>query len=272
MSAGKTILSWMSVPERTKKPRTTGLNMVMGVHLAIEGMNMLEDLVSWGGDYIDYYKLGTEMRLQAPDFVMKRIAFLKEHKIEVYAPGGVAGKAAKQDCIDVCLDELVELGFGAVEASSVVLSMAQMLEIIKKGKQRGLNVFAEVGQKHIGWEGGPKTHMSTDDVIRGMQALLNAGAFKIIYEFTEIVSLLKEDRGLERLVEVVRTVGKDNIMFEVPPMGTWEELSRHLVLFINQFGTNVNLGNVSPDHVMGIEKLRHNFSAINALGKQSSPH
>jgi len=221
MSEGKTILSWMSVPERTKKPRTTGLNMVMAVHLAIEGMNMLEDLVSWGGDYIDYYKMGTEMRLQAPEFVMKRLAFLKEHQIEVYAPGGVAGKAAKQDCIDVCLDELAELGFGAVEASSVVLPMSKMLEVIKKGNQRGLKVFAEVGQKHIGWEGGPKTRMSEDNVIRGMQSLLNAGAFRVIYEFTEIVSLLKEDRGLERLVELVGTVGKDNIMFEVPSVATW---------------------------------------------------
>ncbi|MBI2988811.1 MAG: phosphosulfolactate synthase [Deltaproteobacteria bacterium] len=272
MSEDKSIFSWMSVPERTSKPRTTGLNMVVAVHIAIEGMNMLQDLVSGGGDYIDYYKMGTEMRLQPREVVMKRLTFLKEHGIEPYAPGGVAGKAAKQDCIDVCLDELVQLGISVVEASSVVLTMPQMLEVIQKGKDRGLTVFAEVGQKHIGWEGGPKNHMSPDDVIREMQTLLNAGAFKVIYEFTETVSLLKENRGLERLSEVVGTVGKDNIMLEVPAVGTWEELSRYLVLFIDHFGPNVNLGNVSPGHVMGIEKLRHNFSAICALGKRSSPH
>jgi phosphosulfolactate synthase len=248
--------------------------MVVAIQVAIEGMNMLQDLVSWGGDYIDYYKMGTEMKLQRRDAVMKRLAFLKEHGIEPYAPGGVAGKAAKQDCIDVCLDELVELGFGAVEASSIVLTTPKILEIIQKGKDRGLKVFAEVGRKHIGWDGGPKTHTPTDDVIRGMQALLNAGAFKVIYEFTEIVSLLKENRGLERLVEVFAAVGKDSIMLEVPvsSVGTWDELSRYLNLFIDQFGPNVNLGNVSPDHVMAIEKLRHNFSAISILGKRSSPN
>ena len=65
----------------------------------------------------------------------------------------------------------MELGFGAVEASSVVLTMAEMLEVIQKGKERGLKVFAEVGKKHIGWEGGPKNYTPTDDVIRGMQTL-----------------------------------------------------------------------------------------------------
>jgi phosphosulfolactate synthase len=274
MAEEKSIFSWLSIPERTRKPRTTGLNMVVPVQVAIEGMNMLQDLVSWGGDYIDYYKMGTEMKLQRRDAVVKKLAFLKENGIEPYAPGGVAGKAIKEDCIEVCLDELVELGFGAVEASSVVLAMAKMLEVIQKGKDRGLKVFAEVGKKHIGWEGGPKNYTPTDDVIRGMQALLNAGAFKVIYEFTEIVSLLKENRGLERLAEVFGAVGKDNIMLEVPisSVGTWDELSRYLKLFIDQFGPNVNLGNLSPDHIMAIEKLRHNFSAISILGKRSSPN
>ena len=273
MSEDKRILSWMSIPERTSKPRTTGLNMVVAVHNAIEGMNMLQDLVSWAGDYIDYYKMGTEMRLQPREAVLKRLAFLHENGIAAYAPGGVAGKAAQQGCIDLCLDELKELKFSAVEASRIVLTMPQMLEVIRKGQERRLRVFAEVGQKHIGWEGGPKSHMSAADVIGEMRTLLNAGAFKIVYEFTETVSLLKEKRGLEALLEMVVAVGKDNIMLEVPAnaVGTWDEISRYTVLFINHFGPNVNLGNVSPDHIMGVEKLRHSFSAINTLGKRSSP-
>jgi phosphosulfolactate synthase len=273
MPADNRIFSWMSVPDRTSKPRTTGLNMVVAVHHAIEGMNMLQDLVSGAGDYIDYYKMGTEMRLQTRESVMKRLAFLHENAIAVYAPGGVAGKAAQQGCIDLCLDELKALEFTAVEASRVVLAMPQMLEVIKKGQERGLRVFAEVGQKHIGWEGGPKSRMSVADVIREMQTLLDAGAFKIVYEFTEAVSLLKENRGLEALLEIVGAVGRDNIMLEVPAsaVGTWEEVSRYVVLFINHFGPHVNLGNLNPNHIMAIEKLRHSFSAINKLGKQSSP-
>ncbi|MBI2985945.1 MAG: phosphosulfolactate synthase [Deltaproteobacteria bacterium] len=269
MSGDRSIFSWLSVSERTSKPRTTGLNMVMALHIAIEGMNMLADLVSWAGDYIDYYKVGNDMTLRPREVVLKRLAFLKEHGIEPYAQGGVTGKAVKQGCIDVCLDELVELGISVVEASRIVLTMPQMLEVIQKGKDRGLTVFAEVGKKYIGWEGGPKTHMSADDVIREMQTLLNAGAFKVIYEFMETVSLLKENEGLEKLLEVVGTVGKDNIMLEVPvnAVGTWDEMSRYAAMFIDHFGPNVNLGNISVDHVMGIESLRHNFSAISAVGK-----
>jgi phosphosulfolactate synthase len=247
--------------------------MTMALHIAIEGMNMLEDLVGWAGDYIDYYKVGNDMSIRPREVVLERLAFLKEHGIEPYAQGGVTGKAVKQGCIDVCLDELVELNIGAVEASRIVLTMPQMLECIKKGQERGLTVFAEVGKKYIGWERGPKSHMSAEDVIQEMKTLLDAGAFKVIYEFTETVSLLKEDRGLEKLMEVVSTVGKDNIMLEVPvnAVGTWDEMSRYAALFIDYFGPNVNLGNISVDHVMGIESLRHNFSAISEVGKRYSP-
>jgi phosphosulfolactate synthase (CoM biosynthesis protein A) len=79
MEEGKSIFSWLSVPERTRKPRTAGLNMVVPVQVAIEGMNMLQDLVSWGGDYIDYYKMGTEMKLQRRDAVVKKLVFLKQN-------------------------------------------------------------------------------------------------------------------------------------------------------------------------------------------------
>ena len=273
MAEEKRIFSWMNVAERTTKPRTAGINMVMALHIAIEGMNMLEDLAGWAGDYIDYYKVGNDMTIRPRQTILRRLAFMKEHGIEPYAQGGVTGKAVKQGCIDACLDELVELKIGAVEASRIVLTMPQMLECIKKGKDRGLTVFAEVGKKYIGWEGGPKTHMSADDVIEEMQTLLNAGAFKVIYEFMETVSLLKEDKGLEKLMHVMNTVGKDNVMLEVPvnAVGTWDEMSRYAALFIDHFGPNVNLGNISVDHVMGVESLRHNFSAISAVGKRYSP-
>ena len=104
--------------------------------------------------------------------------------------------------------------------------------------------------------------------------LLNAGAFKVIYEFMETVSLLKEEKGMEKLIHVMDTVGKDNVMLEVPvnAVGTYAmRCARYAALFIDHFGPNVNLGNISVDHVMGIESLRHNFSAISAVGKRYSP-
>ena len=43
------------IPERTKKPRDTGITMVMDKGL---GINQAEDLVEMGGDLIDFIKLG----------------------------------------------------------------------------------------------------------------------------------------------------------------------------------------------------------------------
>jgi hypothetical protein len=37
MAEEKRIFSWMNVAERTTKPRTAGINMVMALHIAIEG-------------------------------------------------------------------------------------------------------------------------------------------------------------------------------------------------------------------------------------------
>jgi phosphosulfolactate synthase len=100
--------------------------------------------------------------------------------------------------------------------------------------------------------------MATSDVIREMKDCLDAGAFMVIYEYTEVVSLLAEDGGLERFLEVVASVGADKIMFEVPTniVPTWRDLSRYATLYIEHIGPNVNIGDVHPSHVLTLETMR----------------
>ena len=138
------------------------------------------------------------------------------------------------------------------------LALGDKAKVTEKAKQLGFKVFAEIGKKFIGLPGGPKTHMPPSDVIREMKDCLEAGAFKVIYEYTEVVSLVAEDGGLERFLEVVASVGADNMMFEVPTniAPTWRDLSRYAMLYIEHIGPNVNLGDVDPSHVLTLETMR----------------
>jgi phosphosulfolactate synthase len=261
MTESQPLFSFLRLPERATKPRATGFTMIEGdLHLAVSGMNWLQDLVRWAGNYIDYYKLGYTMMLQPRDLVAEKLALLKQHNIEVYPQGNAVEVAIKRGCLDALLDEFHALGIRVVEVSSTHLPLAlgDKTKVTEKAKQLGFKVFAEIGKKFIGLPGGPKTHMATPDVIREMKECLDAGAFKVVYEYTEVVSLLAEDGGLERFLEVVAAVGADKIMFEVPTniVPTWRDLSRYATLYIEHVGPNVNIGDVDPAHVLTLEAMR----------------
>jgi phosphosulfolactate synthase (CoM biosynthesis protein A) len=248
------VLSFMLAPGRSTKPRTIGLNVVVATNTAIEGMHMLEDLVNGAGEYIDYYKMGNDMSLRPRKVVEEQIAFLKANNIEPYAPGGVLGKALKLGLVDACLDELGELGITTIEASRVALTQPQLIEMMQKAMKLGFKVFAEVGQEFHGWEQGSSEHIPTATIISELRTLQKEGAAMVLYQ----------DRGGDDLIEVVDTIGSDNIMLALPTsrVARWDKMARYANTLIQNFGPNVNLVNVNVDHVVAVEKLRQGYGAI----------
>lgn len=275
MAETKKMFSYLRVPERTTKPRLNGFTMVEGdLHLAVVGMNWLEDFVTWGGSCVDYFKVGYTLMFQPRELVVEKLSLLKQHRIEPYPQGNCVEGAIRQACLDPFLDELQELGINIVEVSSTHLAMGigQKASVIENAKRRGFTVFAEIGKKYIGDPDGPKTHMTPSQVIREMKDCLTAGAFKVIYEYTEVVSLLKQDGGLEGLLEVAGAIGADNIMFELPTsiVGTWKEVARYAALYVEHFGPNVNLGDLDPSHLLTVESMRLGLTN-RAIGKVPVP-
>jgi len=65
------------MPDRTKKPRTSGLTMVMDKGLSVREA---EDLMSIGSEYIDFLKLGFGTSVFTPGV---------KDKIKVYESAGV---------------------------------------------------------------------------------------------------------------------------------------------------------------------------------------
>ena len=261
MPEDKRIFSCFRIPERTKKPRTTGLTMLEGdIKLSVPGLNWIEDLVEWGGDYIDFFKVNRHLMFQPKRLVTKKLQFLREHDIQPYLGGGATEVAARQGCVELLWEEAQDLGIGVIEVSSthLRLTVEEKVNVVKRAKEAGFVVFVEVGKKRIGEAGGPTERMPTSAVIREMNDCLNAGAFKVVYEYTEIVKLMEEPAGLQQLLEVARAVQADNIMFEVP-VTHWREVSPYVALYVKHFGPNVNIGDVDPSHVIQLEVDRCSF-------------
>jgi phosphosulfolactate synthase len=261
MPQAKKIFDCLRVPERTAKPRTTGLTMVEGdIKLAVVGMNWLHDLADWGGDSIDFFKVNRHLMFQKPELVVRKLKFLKQHQIEPYLGGGITEIAVHQGCVERLWEQVRELGINVIEVSTTHLSwtVEQKVDLVHKARQSGFTVFVEIGKKHIGAPGGPKARMPISEVIQEMRACLNAGAFKLVYEYTEIVKLLEEDAGLDGLLKIADSVGAGNIMFEVP-VAPWKEVSPYVSLYIKHFGANANIGDVDPSHITQIEVDRCAF-------------
>ncbi|MBI4332823.1 MAG: phosphosulfolactate synthase [Chloroflexi bacterium] len=259
------LFNFFKTPYRTTKPRTSGLTMVEGdFMLAVAGMNYVKDLVEWAGPCIDYYKVGPGMMFQPRDLVTRKLALLKEHDVQPYLGGCTTEEAIRLASYEQLWKEVKALGINTIEISDTVqpLSMPQKVKLIGMAKRKGFTVLAEVGKKLIG-AGGPKAHTPISEVIRQMKECLNAGAFKIVYEHTEVEELHDKGGGLGRLLEVAGAVGADNIMFEVP-VNHWKIVSPFLGFYIEHFGPNVNIGDVDPKHAMQVHCYRLGFGTRTA--------
>ncbi|MBI4330544.1 MAG: phosphosulfolactate synthase [Chloroflexi bacterium] len=260
MPQHKGIFSFFHLPYRTAKPRTTGLTMVEGDYmLAVAGMYWLHDLVDWGAAYVDLFKVGPTMMFQPEELVARKLGLLNQHDIRPYLGGNTTETAIMQDCFLPLWREARGLGINTIEISDTIqpLTLPQKVKLIKMARKEGITVFAEVGKKLIG-AGGPRTHMPLSEVTRQMKECLDAGADKIVYEHTELEDLAEKGEGLGSLLEVAGTIGADNIMFEVP-VGEWKRVSPFAAFYIQNFGTNVNIGDVDPRHVLQIQKYRMGF-------------
>ena len=105
-------------------------------------------------------------------------------------------------------------------------------------------------------------------MVEDARACLEAGARIVLLEAAELIS--GDPDTAREVEEVVAAVGVEQVMFELP--GPWIEgvalhdvhrLRREL---LQRYGSEVNIGNVSPDEVIVTETLRRGLGA-NAGGE-----
>jgi phosphosulfolactate synthase len=239
----------MPMEGRSKKPRTSGLTMVIDKGI---GLHHLEDLIQTAGQYIDIIKLtfGTSA-FYDEDLLKKKNEMITSSGIDVMPGGTFLEVAFWQNSLDEYLEKAKSLGFSAIEISdgTIEINLKSRKRIIEKTLEKNFKVITEVGKKD------PKDVLPISQVHRIISQDLANKAFKVIVEAREAgkgVGIFDQegkikDEEIDNILGGVEDV--DMLIWEAP-------LKNQQQALILRFGVNVNLGNIPPDEVLALEALR----------------
>lgn len=232
------------IPERTRKPRQSGLTMMMDKGLSIREA---ENFVASSAGYTDLVKFG---------FGTALISSGLEEKIRLYKDGGMTPYfggtlfelfeiRGKFDDYRRYLDRY-KIEMAEVSDGSIILPHNAKLEYIRKLSDQ-VTVISEVGSKVAGVE------IPNDRWVVMMKTELEAGSWKVIAEAREsgTIGIYRKDgsANTELINDIIREVNMENVIWEAP-------VKSQQVWFIKLLGSNVNLGNIAPAEVVALESLR----------------
>ena len=232
------------LPERTVKPRETGLTMMMDKGLS---NRQTEYFIESCGDLMDIVKFGFGTSYITKNLKVK-LAMYREADIKCYLGGTLFEAFAVRNMFDDYRRLLGELKMEYAEVSDgcIHIPEEQKLEFIKE-LSKDFTVLSEVGSKT------DADLLTEEDWIRKMKTELAAGAWKVIAEAREsgtIGIFDKNGNAKKSMIEhISKEIGNGNVLWEAPQKS-------QQVWFINEFGANVNLGNIAPDEVIPLETLR----------------
>lgn len=232
------------IPDRIKKPRNSGITMVMDKGLSIpEAQNMM----SVGHPHIDIVKLGFGTSFVTPN-LREKIEVYKSYDIPVYF-GGTLFEAFLirnqfNDYISVCKE--YDISYMEVSDGSINIPHAEKCGYIEKLAKHG-TVLSEVGSKDAAHIIPPYKWIEL------MRAELNAGSTYVIAEAREAgnVGIYRGSGEVrEGLVqEILTQIPGEKILWEAPQKA-------QQLYFIELLGCNVNLGNIAPTEVIPLETMR----------------
>jgi phosphosulfolactate synthase len=232
------------LPERTAKPRQTGIAMIMDKSLSLREA---EDFVASAGHLADFVKLGFGTSLVGR-FVPEKIKIYQDAGIKVYLGGTLFEAFIIRNMFDDYRKYVDKLGLDTIEISdgSIVMDHEEKCEYIHK-LSKNYTVLSEVGSKESGIMIAPNRW------IEMMQKELQAGSFKVIGEARESGNVgIYRPTGKAHVTlinKILTKVHADKIIWEAP-------LKSQQVWFIKNFGANVNLGNIAPSELIPLETLR----------------
>ncbi len=232
------------IPDRTTKPRQSGLTMVMDKGLSLREV---EDFLSTSADYTDIVKLGWATSFVTPN-LKEKLAIYRQAGIPVYFGGTLFEAFVVRNQFDEYRKLLDTYGMEHAEVSDGSIDMTQddKCEYIRQLTTQ-VTVLSEVGSKDEAKIIPPYKW------IQLMKAELQAGAWKVIGEAREggTVGLFRSSGEVRQgLVEEILTqVPFESILWEAPQ-------KEQQVWFVKLLGANVNLGNIAPHEVIPLETIR----------------
>lgn len=232
------------LPERSKKPRSCGVSMVMDKGL---GLRQAEDLAETSGHLVDFLKLGFGTAYVSRHAAEKVRVYRRSH-MQVFVGGTLFEAFFVRNQLDDYLRFIDKLGCDTVEVSdgSIRLPHDEKCAIIEK-LSRNFTVLSEVGAKDC------NVTLDHSQWADAMKHELAAGSRFVIAEARESGTTgiyNKEGTADEHLIDCIRdAVGIDKVIWEAP-------LKSQQTWLIKAFGSNVNLGNIAPAEIAALETLR----------------
>ncbi|MCU0436444.1 MAG: phosphosulfolactate synthase [Raineya sp.] len=232
------------VPERTGKPRQSGITMVMDKGLSVRE---IENMIEVAGEHIDVVKLGW-----ATSYVTANL----QNKLDAYKAAGIptyfggtlfeAFVVRKQFDDYKRLIDKYQMPYAEVSDGSIELPHEEKCNYIRELAKQ-VTVLSEVGSKDA------EKILAPYQWIELMQAELQAGAWKVIGEAREsgTVGLFRDSGEVRQglVKEIIHSIPAEKIIWEAPQKS-------QQVWFVKLVGANVNLGNIAPNEVISVETIR----------------
>jgi phosphosulfolactate synthase len=249
---------FLHLPHRSVKPRRSGLTHVIDKGLGIHGVT---DMLETAGPYIDIVKLGWGTSIVTAN-LKDKVRLYQESGIPLYFGGSLFEIALAQGKVTEYCRWLHDLGISMLEVSNgmVGLLAGEKKDWIRK-LSREFQVVSEVGSKD------PNVQYPPESWAMWVESELEAGAQYVIAEGREsgTAGIFDKQGNLRQdiISAITDRVPQEKVIFEVP-------VRAHQVWFIDHLGSNVNLGNIPPADVIGLETLRlglrsDTFHLINKL-------
>ena len=233
-----------NIPSRASKPREEGLTMVMDKGLSL---NEAENMVALKSELTDIVKLGFGTSLLTR-FIDKKINLYQKSGMMVYT-GGTLFEAfvIRNQFDDFCkLMDKLKLEMVEVSDGSISINHDVKCEYIQK-LSKNFKVISEIGSKD------ESIILDDSQWISYMKKELDAGSWKVIAEAREggNVGMFDPNGNIKKdlIDKITSDIQVDKILWEAPQ-------KKQQVWFINSFGANVNLGNISPNDIISLECLR----------------
>lgn len=232
------------IPERTSKPRESGLTMMMDKGLSLaEADSFCES----SAEFTDLVKFGFGTALISKNLKQK-IKLYRRAGVEPYFGGTLFEMFAVRNQIDEYKRFVDEFNITTIEISdgSMKIDPDEKVEMIRRFSKEK-RVLSEVGTKVKG------VVLSNEDWVKHMKAELEAGAWKVIAEAREsgTIGIYNSDGSANKdLIDaIMKEISVDDVLWEAP-------IKNQQVMFIQLIGQNVNLGNIAPNEVVALEALR----------------
>src|SRR5450759_3060712 len=238
------MFEFLTLPERTTKPRESGLTHVLDKGYSLDQVRQFLEVSK---DYVDIVKLGWGTAAVTPN-VKEKIALYQSFGIPVCFGGTFFEVCLRQNKLEEYVQLVRDCGMTCVEISDGTIDIAEedKLAMLRRFAKE-FKVLSEVGSKDANVVIAPFKWVDS------IKRELEAGAWKVITEGREsgTVGIYQPSGEVkEGLLDEIRSaVDPAQLLFEAP-------VKSQQAWFIKEFGANVNLGNIPPEEVISVETLR----------------